>query len=217
LGTDGNLVVNAAGHSIWATKSAGTQGSYFAAVQGDGNFVVYRRTGGSTVRAVWSSDTAGHPGLFLQIGCDGTIGLTANGATFAWGTGTTGSVTVSDRLFAPASIAPGQEIFSGNGDWVLYNDGSYQLGLWQRTGGGFQLRWAQPFDGPGTSWYVQFNPDGMLIACPSGYFEGQIWPCTWHTRGGLPTSDQLSLWVRNDGTFGPWSNWGVALGWSIRG
>lgn len=57
--TDGNLCMyttNTAYHAIWCSRTAGKgSGPYMLAVQGDGNLVIYGRTG-----YIWATMTHGH-------------------------------------------------------------------------------------------------------------------------------------------------------------
>jgi hypothetical protein len=82
LQTDGDLVLyaaaspianvcNAANRGATPLWSAGTSGQHSAEaiMQGDGNFVIYDRSGS----ALWASNTADHPGAHLAIQDDGNL------------------------------------------------------------------------------------------------------------------------------------------------
>lgn len=68
---DGNLVLyrNSDGSPVWNTGTFGNPGE--AAMQGDGNFVVYNAAG----QPVWSSGTVSHPGAWLAVQSDGNLVL----------------------------------------------------------------------------------------------------------------------------------------------
>ena len=80
--TDGNLVASSNGVAYWAAGTVGATGRS-AALQTDGNFVVYDRTG----VASWSSGTAGNPGAFLVIQRDCNVVLYAADSVPLWHTG----------------------------------------------------------------------------------------------------------------------------------
>ena len=86
LQTDGNMVLYEKVHhedgSVildpnWATGTIG-ENSWYAAMQEDGNFVLYDIAGA----ALWQSDTDGKPGSFLQLQDDGN--LVINEISHAW-------------------------------------------------------------------------------------------------------------------------------------
>lgn len=66
---DGNLVLyrNSDGTPLWSTGTLGGAGE--AAMQGDGNFVVYNASG----QPVWSSGTVNYPGAWLAVQSDGNL------------------------------------------------------------------------------------------------------------------------------------------------
>jgi murein DD-endopeptidase len=79
--TDGILVQAVNGKTVWATKTGGNPGAY-AAVQTDGNFVVYSATN----KALWASHTsrAGAGRLLVQV--DGNVVVYGKTDTRAWST-----------------------------------------------------------------------------------------------------------------------------------
>lgn len=81
---DGNFVLyhNGVG-AIWASSTVGP-GFRFAAMQGDGNLVVY-----SEGTAEWYSHTAGHAGAVLAVQDDGNL-VIYQGNTPIWASGTAG-------------------------------------------------------------------------------------------------------------------------------
>ncbi|WP_186645600.1 lectin [Fluviispira vulneris] len=66
---DDNLVIyrNSNNHPTWASGTNNT-GSYRAAMQGDGNFVIYNSS-----KATWASGTYGHHGAWLILQNDGNL------------------------------------------------------------------------------------------------------------------------------------------------
>jgi hypothetical protein len=83
---DGNLVLYFNGQgSLWDTGTDGNPGA-FAAMQGDGNFVVYL---GSD--ALWDSGTYGNPGAFLDMQSDGNLVVYGPGNVALWSSGTGGN------------------------------------------------------------------------------------------------------------------------------
>jgi hypothetical protein len=80
---DGNLVAYQQASPYWSSDSAGTTANR-AAMQTDGNFVVY------DVANVprWNSGTHGHPGAFLRMlaSCAATV-YDTDGTTVLWQSG----------------------------------------------------------------------------------------------------------------------------------
>jgi len=82
--TDGNLVlVKNTGAVLWATNTAPRSGVW-AAMQKDGNFVLYQGT-----TPLWSTGTGGHAGAYLNVQDDGNV-VVYQGTTPLWSTGTGG-------------------------------------------------------------------------------------------------------------------------------
>jgi methionine-rich copper-binding protein CopC len=103
LQTDGNLVEStAAGTALWATETGGKTVTG-AAMQADGNLVLYN---GTTV--VWASNTSGNPGAFLNVQNDGDV-VIYSGTTPVW----------TSNSAQPVTLLPGQSISSSNGQFVL--------------------------------------------------------------------------------------------------
>jgi hypothetical protein len=65
LADDCNLILYDGGTAIWNSHTSNPRGlnACWAAMQGDGNFVLYDANG----RAVWSTGTSKHPGAFLAL------------------------------------------------------------------------------------------------------------------------------------------------------
>ncbi|WIB26736.1 peptidoglycan DD-metalloendopeptidase family protein [Curtobacterium sp. MCSS17_015] len=79
--SDGNLVQAVSGRATWESKTSGHPGAY-AAVQTDGNLVVY----GADKKALWASHTsrAGAGQLLVQV--DGNVVLYGKAGTRVWST-----------------------------------------------------------------------------------------------------------------------------------
>ncbi|WP_175778426.1 protease pro-enzyme activation domain-containing protein [Burkholderia anthina] len=82
--TDGNLVLRRQGVAEWSSGTFGHPGAY-AAMQGDGNLVVY----GPTNVALWSTRTNGNPGAATYVQDDGNVVIYTQLAR--WSTNTSGS------------------------------------------------------------------------------------------------------------------------------
>jgi len=92
--SDGNLVLDWEGHTLWSSRTSGHLGA-IAVMQRDGNLVIYQRH-----RAIWSSGTAGggsHP-YYLLVKADGNVVVETPANRPIWQTGTSGSsIRVSPR------------------------------------------------------------------------------------------------------------------------
>jgi hypothetical protein len=80
LQNDGNLVLNQNGVTFWSSMTAGLGGT-IAAMQSDGNFVIYTAMG----RPVWATNTWGQPGASLVVQDDGNLVIynTSNSSVWA--------------------------------------------------------------------------------------------------------------------------------------
>lgn len=85
LQRDGNLVLYSPNRATWATGTDGKQVA-FLAQQGDGNLVLYDKTG----KALWYSATSGHGALRLVIQADGNLVQYNDAYQPFWNTGTSG-------------------------------------------------------------------------------------------------------------------------------
>lgn len=79
--TDGNLVQSVSGKVVWSSGTAGNPGAY-AAVQADGNLVVYT----SANTAKWSTRTYRAGGGQLLVQVDGNVVLYGKSDTRVWST-----------------------------------------------------------------------------------------------------------------------------------
>ena len=68
---------------VWASRTNGS-GADYAAMQNDGNFVLYRSgANGAADKPVWSSNTAGHAHAWLSVQNDGNLAVYPRGAAQA--------------------------------------------------------------------------------------------------------------------------------------
>ena len=81
--TDGNLVAYEEGVAYWSARTAGVATGGSAAMQSDGNFVVYDAAGVPR----WHTRTAGNPGAFLVIQNDCDVVLRSAGGAALWSSG----------------------------------------------------------------------------------------------------------------------------------
>jgi bacillolysin len=81
--TEGNFVLYQSHVGpIWWTGTQGTNAN-FAAMQSDGNLMVYNPSG-----AVWNTVTWGHPGAYLAVQNDGNLVVYGLGAVPLWASNT---------------------------------------------------------------------------------------------------------------------------------
>ncbi|WP_083393338.1 peptidoglycan DD-metalloendopeptidase family protein [Curtobacterium sp. MMLR14_010] len=80
--TDGNLVQYVSGKATWSSQTFGNPGAY-AALQPDGNFVVYSADGR---RALWASNTSGKGRAQLLVQLDSNVVLYGSADTRVWST-----------------------------------------------------------------------------------------------------------------------------------
>jgi hypothetical protein len=150
---DGNLVEYVGGRPLWATGTHGHPGA-FAAMQTDGNLVVY--TPGGT--PLWSSKTYGNPGAYLVIRNDANLRVMSASGGALW------SPHVADY-----KIAEGQSLKSG---WFISSpDGKHRLVM--TTDGdlvlqrGKRVKWQTKTGGhPGST--VTMQSDGNLVVRTPG-------------------------------------------------
>ena len=143
LQDDGNLVLAARGHAIWASGTNG-EDVVRAEVQSDGNFVLY-----TADKPVWHTDTKGKKNVRLVLQDDRNLVLySADGAAWSTKTETDGPPPPEPEAAAPAAEEPAVEeaaasepeaeaartytVESGDTLWAIserfYGDGSkYQI------------------------------------------------------------------------------------------
>lgn len=80
---DGNLVLYQAGIALWHSHTNGTTPG-LAAMQGDGNFVIYNASG----VPVWHTVTYGNPGAILVVQNDGNLVIYRSDGVPIWASGT---------------------------------------------------------------------------------------------------------------------------------
>ena len=111
LQDDGNLVLYARDHAIWATGTDG-QNVVRAEVQSDGNFVLY-----TPDKPVWASQTKGKKDVKLVLQDDRNLVLYEKGTHAVWSSKT-------DTKEPPPPLPPAPE--SGTA-------GSHRMGAWGRS------------------------------------------------------------------------------------
>jgi surface antigen len=150
LQVDANMVIySAAEAAIWETSVhnpnleqnetlttsqyiESSNGTYWAAMQSDGNLVLYGPSG-----AMWSSNTEGHPGAWIAMQSDGNLVIYPpdNNTNALWASNTGGN--------------PGTHLGLGtDGNLVLYN--ASETAIWEtntepHSGGGTTRAWGQSF------------------------------------------------------------------------
>jgi hypothetical protein len=141
------------GTAIWDSGTAGSSAGH-AAMQGDGNFVVYDG-GGSPLRA---SNTAGYPGAWLAVQNDGNVVVYADGGGPLW-----------DRYSANWSGGPPQN------KYVLLVNGSFTSSPagWSSPGSPEYNAVAATYGVAPTQWHWTSNGFTEVIAPNySGIWEG---------------------------------------------
>ena len=99
-----------------------SNGSYFAIMQGDGNFVVYYKTNNRNV-AVWSTGTHNHEGSYLALQQDGNLVVYSKTNQALWNSRT------SSRPFANYNLTLGNDgvltITRRSDNRVIWRSGNY--------------------------------------------------------------------------------------------
>lgn len=197
LGTDGNLVLEDAGHAVWANGKTGHSGAYLI-MQNDGNLVEY-----ASGQAIWSSGTAGHPGAYAALSSVGEPAVYLHGKTL-WRTpypNTYFAANQQDVLFAGQSLgAPGQTMYDATYKYSLYEYDGY---LEEYLNGTHDLLWYAGSSCSGTS-SADMQADGNFVIYCNGI-------ATWSSgTGGHPRSYGMYLHLQADGNVVIYSNYGRA-------
>lgn len=122
--SDGNLVMRACGHEVWATSTWGHAGAYLI-MQYDGNLVIY-----SNGTAIWNTATNGHSGAYVVMQGDSNM-VVYSGSTALWSSGTMGAGDCSDRLFDDQTMTQSTPLWSldHNHEFYLSNYGIFILNV----------------------------------------------------------------------------------------
>jgi GH25 family lysozyme M1 (1,4-beta-N-acetylmuramidase) len=187
---DGNLVQYSLGVPLWWSGTNG-RGGYVAAMQTDGNFVVYSKD----ACPLWYSATNGHPGTSLAEQDDGNVVLYDGPPLWSSGTGgippkptTCGTMTPGEGLAPGEALTScdGQHelVMQGDGNFVLYHHGvatwftstvgsPYRFAVMQGDGNlvvyahGGQPAWDSRTNGhPGA--YLAVQNDGNVVVYDDG-------------------------------------------------
>ena len=161
LQSDGNLVLYHGSQALWASNTAGHADVWDAAMQGDGNLVIYDVRG----RPLWASNTAGRAGAFVVVQNDGNL-VVYDPANHAWWASNTvvppqpAPPTQHDRLLPNQGLMAGGSITSADGRFrfamqtdgnlVLYAPNNHPL-------------WASNTAGHTNVWDVVMQGDGNLV------------------------------------------------------
>lgn len=94
---DGNLVLYAQNTALWASGTVGP--GRYAAMQSDGNFVVYNING----TAYWSTGTHRYPGSYLALQDDGNL-VVYEGSSARWASHTSGEKLATRPCHYSSSI-----------------------------------------------------------------------------------------------------------------
>jgi len=178
-------------------------GQYLAAMQQDGNLVVY-----GNGRALWSTRTWGNPGGALSAQTNGSLVLYSQGGSPLWSSHSAGSGTTvlvmqddgnlvlysggravwgsgmrgSDAL-DPATLRAGQYLHSPNGRYQLTQQSDGNLVVYSSG----RAVWAtQTFNAPGASFSLQ--TDGNLVV-----YSSNAQPLWASGTSSAPTSNRLVM------------------------
>ncbi len=164
---DGDLVLTGQGQQLWHTGTAANPGAW-AALQSDGNFVVYSKAG----RALWTAKTVGHPDDKAVITTDGNLAIVGASSTY-WQTGTVDSTLASNRI-----LRANQMITSTGRNYVLIMQGDGNLVMY-----GQAAAWHTHTNGNPGAWAVMQGDGNLVVYSAAGK---ALWQS--HTYGkGLAT------------------------------
>jgi len=174
-----------AGESLGANQYLrSANGAYTAAMQGDGNFVLYTPSG-----ARWSTRTGGQNGSAIVMQGDGNLVMYRNGAAI-WHTGTAG--------YTGASL-----IMQDDGNLVLYRGAAIWATSWHWKRGSTQS--SNTGVSGNCTWYAYERFRGFTGVYPylSGVGDAYTWNETAAARGWLvlnqPATQSLVVFERGVG------------------
>jgi cell wall-associated NlpC family hydrolase len=175
---DGNLVLAGQGQAVWSTRTSQNPGAW-AAMQGDGNLVVYRPGG----VALWSSSTSGHPDARLIITTDGNLAIKV-GSTTLWQSG-----SVDTTLASGHRLLAGQGITSAHDNYValMQPDGNFVMY-------GQSASWSSRTNGHPGAWVVMQGDGNLVVYSASG---AALWSSLSYGKGvaSLLVTDSNNLAV----------------------
>jgi hypothetical protein len=190
LQSDGNLVLYQGKKALWSTVTGKHPGA-FAAMQTDGNLVVYSRA----KKALWASDTGKHSGAYLAVQDDGNLVIYSSAKKALW------SRHMSlGNLRSGYVLSPGQGVRSFNGDYQLIQQTDGNLVMYR---GKTPLWSSETGRHPGA--YAAMQPDGNLVV------YGKDKKALWYSNTANHKGAHLE--VQNDGNLVIYSTGHKAL-WS---
>ncbi|WP_162907399.1 CHAP domain-containing protein [Allorhizocola rhizosphaerae] len=165
------------GEGLSANQSIrSNNGAYTAAMQGDGNFVLYTPSG-----AKWSTRTGGQNGSSIVMQTDGNLVVYRNG-TAIWHTGTAGytgaslimqddgnlvmyrsgtAIWATSWHWTRGTTQPGNSGVSGNCTWYAYERFKQFSGVYPNLSGGNAYTWNETAAARG--WLVHNSPATQSI------------------------------------------------------
>ena len=187
--TGGNLTTYVVAGTIptWESGTGGSPGAY-AAMQSDGNFVVYPAdmsapAEGQPTSALWFSGTSGSAGASLWLLNDGNLEIRSHGTgRVLWQTGAVPG-SVGSELLPGEELHADQYLQSPNRRYRLLNDPATGVLKLFRITGGSCLLWEQPRVGHPVS-YAVMQPSGNFVL-----YQPRPLSIEWQTStGGNPSS-----------------------------
>lgn len=178
--SDGNLVEYFEGDPLWSTSTAGHPGAY-AAMQTDGNLVIYESNG---TTPIWASNTAGSGAKnFLAMQPDANVVLYTSTGTPVWASGT----APPDALEESQGLNSGWFLRSSSGQFELCMQGDGNLVEYFES----TPLWASNTAGhPGA--YASLQPNGDFVIFG---IDGKI---LWSTNTGHQSNGKYSFAMQSD-------------------
>jgi hypothetical protein len=203
LQRDGNLVEYSNFKGTWSsgTYNNGTDAgtSSRLVMQGDGNLVLYSKTGA----ALWNSQTSGYPGARLVMQTDGNIVIYSASNVALWWTGTTQNpdhLSYINNIFPSGRMYAGQSITTADRRFRLVLQGDGNLVLYAPN----RVLWATGTDGRPVA-FLAMQGDGQLAL----YDRRTGLPPPFYS--GTAGAGALQLVVQDDGNLVLYNGQGQAV------
>jgi len=156
LDANGNLVLRNDFVTVWSAPASAGPGSYLV-MQGDGNLVLYSKSG----TAVWNTQTSGKGASTLRVQEDGNL-VVYNGSGATWNSGTGLPIThynyTQNTLASGSTMYTGQKAQTADRKYTLVLQGDGNLVLYSPT----RAIWATYTVGSGAS-SLSMQGDGNLV------------------------------------------------------